>query len=859
MIKLDNLKKLLPDLAVIVAFILISMAYFAPAVFEGRTIQDHDSLAAVGKGQEQRDFMARHDGQRTRWNLSMFGGMPSYQMSPTYNSSKPTEFARRVYRLFLPSYISYLFLMLIGFYILMRALKFSPLIGALGAVIWTFSSYFFILIAAGHIWKFFTLAYIPPTIAGMILVYRKKYLLGAFLVMVFVAFQIVANHIQMSYYFAFLKLFLVIGFLVDAVKNKTLPDFAKATGIIAIATLIGFAANTSTLYHTWQYSQQTIRGKSELSIHGDDASGRLERSFITAWSYGIGETWTLLVPNTKGGSSAHAMSESEIAMRRARPEYREFFAGIGQYWGAQPMTKGPVYVGAFVLTLFVLGLFVVKGSMKWALLAGTIFSILLSWGHNFMWLTDIFIDHVPLYNKFRTVSSILVVAQFCIPLLGVLALKKIIDEPDILKNNPKYLYISLAVTAGVALIFALAPRLFFTSFVSARDMWTVQGWQTQGWLPVEHVQPFLNNLTDMRVAMFSADAWRSFIIIIVGAAGLKLFISQKIKAQYLVAGILVLCLVDMWGVNKRYLHDGLFQTRGDHQRVFTPTPTDQVILDDPTLNFRVLNMNNPFNDGVTPFFHKVIGGYHAAKLRRYEDVIQVHLHREMRALNEEIFASVEHETRTIQEIIEQQGVLDSANYNAFPVLNMLNMRWIILPLQSGTIPIHNPHTQGNAWFVDELIFVNNADEEIVAIGEIDLRTQAVADKRFAPVLGGFNVTPRDSLSTIELISYDSNYMKYRVSAKTDEFAVFSEVYYPYGWRITINGERVNMLRVNYTLRGLPIPAGEHIVLFKFDPYSIRVTDTIAYIALILMLITGLLVLWRQVHRVVKKGEPELAP
>jgi hypothetical protein len=667
--------------------------------------------------------------------------------------------------------------------------------------------------------------------------------LGALLVMIFVSFQIVSNHIQMSYYFAFLKLFLFFFFFIDALKNKTLPAFAKATGVLVIATMIGFLANASTLYHTWEYSQQTIRGKSELTHHGDDASGRLERSFITAWSYGIGETWTLLVPNVKGGSSAHAMSQSEVAMRRARPEYREFFSGIGQYWGEQPMTKGPVYVGAFVLTLFVLGLFVVKGSMKWALLVGTIFSILLSWGHNFMWLTDIFIDHVPLYNKFRTVSSILVVAQFCIPLLAVLALKEIIEKPEILKNNPKYLYISLAVTAGVALLFAIAPRMFFTSFVSTREMW-----QFQQILPVEHFQPFINNLTDMRVAMFSADAWRSFIIIAIGTAFLWLFIKQKIKAQWMIAGILVVCLVDMWGVNKRYLHDGLFESRTDHQRVFTPSLTDQTILDDPTLNFRVLNMNNPFNDGVTPFFHKVIGGYHAAKLRRYQDVIDVHLHREMRALNEEIFASVEHETRTIQEIIQQQGVLDSANYNAFPVLNMLNMRWIILPIQGGTIPIHNPHTQGNAWFVDELLFVDSADEEIIAIGEIDLRTQAVTDKRFAPVLGGFNVTPRDSLSTIELISYDSNYMKYRVVAKTDEFAVFSEVYYPHGWRITIDGERAKMLRVNYTLRGLPIPAGEHIVLFKFDPYSIRVTDTIAYIALILMLITGLLLIWKRVRR-----------
>jgi hypothetical protein len=824
--KSEQFKKILPDLAVIVAFILISFVYFMPAIIEGRGIMQHDSLAAIGQGQEQRDFMARHNGERTRWNLSMFSGMPSDQMSPTYDSSKPQEFARKAYSLFLPKYVHLVFIMLLGFYILMRAFKASPLVSGLGAVVWAFSSYFFILIAAGHIWKFYTLAYIPPTIAGMVYIYqRKKYLLGALLMMIFVAFQIVSNHVQMSYYFLFAMLFMVIGYFVNALKNKTLPDFFRSTGVVIIAGLIGVMANASTLYHTWEYSQQTMRGKSELSHHGDNAtSGGLERDYITAWSYGIGETWTLLIPNTKGGSSAIPMSQSERAMSKARPEYRDIFSGIPQYWGEQPMTKGPVYVGAFVMTLFILGLFVVKGSMKWALLAGTIFSILLSWGHNFMPLTDFFIDHVPLYNKFRTVSSILVVAQFCIPLLAILALKEIIEKPEILKQNPKYLYISLGLTGGFALLFAIAPRMFFTSFVSTSEMWQLQQF------PAEHLQPFISNLTEMRIAIFTADAWRSFFICVIGAALLWLYINKKVEAMWVVGGILVLCLVDMWGVNKRYLNDYDFQTLVNPQ-MLEPSHTDQYILDDPTLNFRVLNMQNPFNDGVTPFWHKTIGGYHAAKLRRYQDLIDIHLVHELRALQEEI--------------INHSGVLDSANYNAFPVLNMLNLKWIIFPIQGGTLPIENPHHQGNAWFVDEIRFVDSADEEITALGEIDLRTQAVADRRFAPILEGFNVTPRDSASTIELISYDSNIMTYKVSAKKDELAVFSEIYYPRGWKITIDGKPTKMLRVNYTLRGLPIPAGEHTVVFKFDPQSIKVTDTIAYTALLLMLICGGLLIWRR--------------
>ncbi|NLC75209.1 MAG: hypothetical protein GX685_08330, partial [Clostridiales bacterium] len=368
--KSGNFRKLIPDLLIIAGFIIISFIYFAPAVLDGRVIAQHDSLAAIGQGQEQRDYMERHDGERTRWNISMFSGMPSYQMSPTYDSSKPLDSAKEAYSLFLPNYVYLMFIMLIGFYILMRAFRASPLISALGAVVWTFSSYFFILISAGHIWKFITLAYIPPTIAGLVYVYRKKYMLGGFLFMVFVAFQISANHFQMSYYFLFLMLFMVIAYFVDAYRKKELPHFLRATGVLIFAGIIGVAANSSNLYHTYEYSKETMRGKSELSHHeeGNTTDDGLERDYITAWSYGIGETWTLLIPNTKGGASV-PLSENEKAMSKARPEYSQIYQQIGQYWGDQPGTSGPVYVGAFVLALFILGLFIVKGPIKWALLA----------------------------------------------------------------------------------------------------------------------------------------------------------------------------------------------------------------------------------------------------------------------------------------------------------------------------------------------------------------------------------------------------------------------------------------------------------------------------------------------------------
>jgi len=829
--KTGEFKKILPDLIVIVAFILISFIYFAPAVMDGRVIAQHDSLAAIGQGQEQRDYMERHNGERTRWNISMFSGMPSYQMSPTYDSSKPQNMAKKVYSLFLPNYVYLVFIMLLGFYILMRALKASPLLSALGAVIWAFSSYFFILIAAGHIWKFITLAYIPPTIAGLVYIYRKKYLLGGLLFMIFVAFQISANHLQMTYYFLFVMLFIVIAFLAEAIRKKQLPDFLRSTAVLLFAGIIGVAANASNLYHTYEYSKETMRGKSELAHHGEEnkTGDGLERDYITAWSYGIGETWTLLVPNTKGGASV-PISENEKAMRKARPEYSQLYQQIGQYWGEQPGTSGPVYVGAFVLTLFILGLFIVKGPVKWALLAGTIFSILLSWGKNLMPLTDFFIDYVPMYNKFRAVSSILVVAEFCIPLLAALAVKEIIEKPDLLKNNRRPLYISLGLTAGIALLFAMVPRLFFHSFISSSEMMALQS------LPPEHVQAVMTNLTDMRVALFTTDAWRSFFIIAIGTTLVWFFLQKKIKAEWMIAGVLLLCLVDMWSVNKRYLNDADFVPENNTRQLFTKSPTDEVILQDTTKYYRVLNMaTSTFNDGITPYWHKAIGGYHAAKLRRYQDLIDLHLSGEMTALQEDI--------------IRTQGSMDSVDADRFKVLNMLNAKWIIMPAQGGsTIPVENPYAMGNAWLVDDLRFVESEDEEIDALGTIDLHKEAVADKKFEAVLSGFQPTPADSASTIYLTDYDSDFVKYAVDAKKEELAVFSEVYYPKGWQISIDGQPAEMIRANYTLRALPVPAGKHTIEFRFEPQSIKVTDTIAYIALFIMLLTAVVLILNTVKR-----------
>ena len=814
-------KRALPDLLVLVAFILISFVYFSSAIIDGRKISQHDSLAAIGQGQEAREYMKNHDGERTRWTNSMFCGMPTYQMGPTYNSTKPIDAAKDVYQLFLPNYVYLVFIMMLGFYILMRALKANYLVSALGAIIWAFSSYFFIIIAAGHLWKFITLAYIPPTIAGMILIYRRKYWMGALLVMIFVAFQLSANHIQMSYYFMIVMIAIVLAYLAEAIKKKQLGVFAKSTGVLIVAGLIGVTANISSLYHTYEYSKETMRGKSELSHHAEEnkTEAGLERDYITAWSYGIGETFTLLVPNTKGGASV-PLSQNPIAMKKARPEYRELYSQIGQYWGDQPGTSGPVYAGALVMMLFVLGLFIVKGPMKWALLGATILSIMLSWGRNFMGLTDFFIDYVPMYNKFRTVSSILVVAEFTIPLLAALTVKELIQKPQILRENMRPLYYSVGLTAGIALLFSVFPRLFFSSFIPMSEM---QGLQS---LPSEHIQPIIANIEEMRIAMFTTDAWRSAAFILAGAFMIWLFIKNRIKPQWLVIVILLISLVDMWQVNKRYLNDSMFTPPTQNQRTFEATPTDQTILSDPTLYYRVLNMaTSTFNDGITPYWHKTIGGYHAAKLRRYQDLIDVHLSIEMGALH--------------NEIIEMQGDLSEVSGADFEVLNMLNTKWVIMPSQSGqTLPIENPHAFGNAWFVDNVVYVNTPDEEIDALGKVDLHTTAVVNQNDADVLKDWTISPHDSLSTIQLTDYEANKLRYQVVAKKDELAVFSEIYYPDGWQIHIDGKPAQMLRVNYTLRALPIPAGSKTVEFYFDPTSIKVTDGIAYSAILLMLLTA---------------------
>lgn len=815
-------KKFLPDVVVIAVFAIISFAYFFVPITQGKILYQHDASAGVGAAQEMTEYQNR-TGETTRWTNSIFGGMPTYQMSPSYQSTDGLSQVMNAYHLWLPDNVWFLFAYLLGFYILLRAFDFRQSLAALGSVMWAFSSYFLIIIAAGHLWKVMALAYLPPMIAGVVLAYRGRYLSGFIVTALFTAFEIKANHVQMTYYYLFIILFMVIGYLVKSIREKQLAVFLKATGVLAAAALIGIAINLSSLYHTWQYQKESMRGKSELvkKDAANQTSSGLDRDYITQWSYGIDETLTLLVPDAKGGASV-PLSKNATAMAKADPQIQsmipQLYDAFPQYFGTQPGTSGPVYVGAFVLFLFILGLFIVKGPMKWALLAATVLSVLLAWGHNFMGFTNFFLDYIPMYAKFRTVASILVIAEFTIPLLAALALKKIVDEPDVLSKQMKFAYISLALTAGVAALIALFPDMMgpFVSEQERQMIGSIQG------MDGGTARTILANISDMRAAMVSSDAWRSVIIILIGFALLFAYKLKKLRADYMIAALLVLCLVDMWQVDKRYLNDEMFVPKSERDMPQQPTATDIEINKDKSLDYRVLNFaSNTFNENETSYFHKSIGGYHPAKLRRYQEMVDAYIVPEMQ--------------KAMQAIAAKGGNMQQVDgVKLFPVLNMLNTKYFIFPLQGGaTIPLKNIYAQGNGWFVDKIDYVADANAEYAEVGKIDVRHEAVADKQFEAVLG--QAKANDSTATVKLDKYEPNNLQYTVNSKNGGIVVFSEIYYP-GWKATVDGQSVELGRVNYILRAVNVKPGKHIVVLDFHPTSISTTETIAYISIVILLL-----------------------
>ena len=867
-----RLKMLWPDVLAVVAFLLISFFYFQTPVTEGLILGGHDSDAGVGLAQDVVEIYET-TGEKGRWTNSQFSGMPTYQISPTYSSSEVLDGLKDVYGLGTSGVIGYVFLYLLGFYILMRAFNFKVWLAALGAVVWAFSSYFFIIIAAGHIWKVMTLAFIPPTIGGLVLCYRRKYLLGGVVTALFTAFQVLSNHMQMTYYFLFVMACIVLAYGIAALLKKGSDEvvgsyfdtktWLKATGVIVVAGLLGVAANLPNFYHTYEYSKESMRGKSELAplpAQGQQEEAKaapsngLSYDYITAWSYGVGETLTLMIPDFKGGGSGESVLETAPAqdhdsfmyqIRGLAQQLGSNVPGLSCYWGDQPGTVGPVYVGAIVCFLFVLGLFMVRGPMKWALLISTLISFTFAWGSNIPAVTHFLIDYLPMYNKFRTVSSALVIAEFTMPLLAMMCLAQIIRRPQALanKSNTLAFYIAFGLTGGVCLLFWIAPSLAGSCISSADANYFAYLAQYQDQLGVS-ISDYQHSLTEIHQGILSASAGRSFLLILL-TFGLIIAYArfESFKGWMLCAVLLIASLADMWNENKRYLNDECFQEPTYRQQLVQKTPADAYILQDKDPDYRVYDVNG-FTTNRTSYYHKAIGGYHAAKLRRYQDLIERHISQEaqvfVKAVGEAQNALVNDSLRlmatgatTPQELadyVTKQVTGDSVL--ATPVLNMLNTKYFIFG--RGDVAVRNYGANGNAWFVQSLDFVKGADAEISALHGLDTKTAAVADETFRSQLEGTALGE----GTATLTSYKPDHLEFDVHTDKGGVMVVSEIYYP-SWTATIDGEEVELGRVNYVLRALKVPAGDHKVVLTFHPTSVTVTDTIAYISIALILIAFL--------------------
>ncbi len=817
-------KKFIPYIVAIIVFLTITFVYFSP-LFEGKRLQQHDIAMFKGMSKEITDFREK-TGEEPLWTNSMFGGMPAWQISVHYagNLMKGID---KALQLWLPSPAGLVFLYFLGFFVLMLVLGVDVWVSIIGAVAFALSSYFFIILGAGHNSKAHAIGYMAPVLAGIIWAYRGKYLKGGALFALALALEINAGHLQITYYLLILILVYGVYILIENIRNKTMSNFWKATGILLIAALLAIGTDTTRLWGTWEYGKYTMRGKPELTKEKEVKSGGLDKDYITAWSYGIGETWSLLIPDVKGGASGY-LSTNEKAMSKVPREYRKIIGQQNAYWGDQPGTSGPVYVGAIIVFLFVLGLFILEDRLKWAMLAATVLAIMLSWGKNFMWFTDFFIDYIPGYNKFRAVSMILVIVELTIPLIAILALDKILRNPGILIKKQKEFYVAFGLTGGIALIFWLMPGTFF-SFFSQFEIQQFNMLKRSN--DPAQIAAFTDALKTARIAVFKADAIRSFLFILAAAALLYFFAKGKVKKSWMIAGIAVLVLVDLYPVDRRYLNNDNYVRARKMEQPFEKTVADEYIFKDKSPDFRVLDITkNVFNDASTSYFHQSIGGYHGAKLQRYQDLIDEYLHSEIEAVKNAFRKQPSPDA--VDNVLSKQQVI-----------NMLNTKYIIY--SPAAQPVLNRFAFGNAWFVNDYKIVNNADEEIAALGKTDLKAVAVVDKRFKNQIEGKKF-PIDASATIKLKSYAPNHLVYEFSSKTNQLVVFSEIYYDKGWNAYIDGKKSPYFRADYVLRAMEIPAGKHTVEFKFEPKVWSIGEKISLVSSILLLLAVALAVYLEV-------------
>ncbi len=790
-----HLKKLWPYLAAIVFFVLLGLIYFSP-VLDGKKMKQGDIAQFRGMSKEVVDYR-ESTGKEALWTNSMFGGMPAYQISVIYKGVL-VRYVDKMLKLGLPHPINLMFLYFLGFFILMLVLRVNPWLAVLGSVGFAFSSYFFIIFEAGHNSKAHAIGYMAPVLAGIILSYRGKYLWGAALTALFLSLELFTNHLQITYYLLLTAGIFVIYQLVENIREKQLPHFAKATGVLVVAAMLAVLVNISNIWATWEYGKYTIRGKTELTSEKENRTSGLDKDYATMWSYGVSETFTLLVPDFMGGGSqqvpdtkSHIYKEmvSQGIPQGQAVQYLQYFS---LYWGTQPGTSGPVYVGAIIMFLFILGLFVVKGKLKWWLLTATMLSILLAWGHNFMAFTEFFMHYIPGYNKFRAVSMTLVIAELTIPILGILALKQIFDPETDKKAAFKKITYAFYITGGLAVFLAVFAGMFF-QFSGRMDSQLVNAG-----FPAELIEALRLD----RKATLQTDAVRSFIFITLAAVAIWAALFNKIKKDYAFIGLIVLVTIDMWGVNHRYVNSENFETARKVENPFQPTAADQMILKDKDPNFRVMNTTvSTFNDASTSYFHKSIGGYHGAKFRRYQELIDEHI-----------------------------------SQNNMNVLNMLNTKYFIVKGANNQPEARqNPGAMGNAWIVENYDVAQNADEEIKALPSFDPSTTAIIDNRFQDFLTGYQ-PGKGSSATIELTSYQPNQLKYHFESSKNELVVFSEIYYDKGWKAFIDGKEAPYFRANYILRAMVVPAGNHEIVWKFEPKVYYAGGNISLIASLLVIL-----------------------
>jgi len=810
------LRSILPELLMVAIMAVLALSFMSP-VFEGKILYQNDIVQAKNMAQEVEQYQ-KQTGEYSAWTNSAFGGMPAYQIKSA-PSGNIFLWLFRALKLFLPGFtVAILFVCMMGFYFLLRTLKLNQWLALAGAIAFGFGAHNLQLIGAGHVSKIYAIAYMAPVIAGVFLVFKRKYLIGGLVTAVGFGIQLVTNHPQVSYYLGIIILVYMVVELVFAIRDKYFDHLVKSGITLFVALILAILPNMTALMTTQEYSKESTRGESELIKPGETKTKGLDVKYITDWSYGIGETINLFIPNFSGGGSSHDLgTKSEMykaMMSNQIPEQqaKQYTRGIG-YWGSQTLgTAGPHYIGAISVFLAVLGLFIVKGKKKWWLASIIVLSIVLAWGRNFMGLTEFFVNHVPLYAKFRDVTNTLIIAQFAIPLLAFLAIKEWFanDELD-LQMKLKKLYTAVGIAGGVALLVALIPSMF-GSFTSVTD----------GTLPDWIKEPLRND----RISLARRDAFRTLIFVI-GAAGILWYsLKSKTKKEYLYIGLALLILVDMWSVGKRYLNKDNFISSRQIEQTFKATPADETILKDKDQGYRVLDMTtSPFQSARTSRFHKSIGGYHGAKLGRYQDLIDKYL-----------FPN----TTAIGAVFQDKPTFEKfdAAIAGMNVLNLLNTKYIIFR----PAPIVNSHAYGDVWFVDRVKWAENANQELDALGTSQLMAEAVVDKRFKQQLSTLpaQLSPNPEPDVISLVEYKPNYLKYDAKTSDNRLAIFSQIYYPYGWQAFIDGKKAEHIRADYTMRAMLIPAGKHTVEFRFEPKTLKTGKMISLIGslLVLLLIIG---------------------